>query len=80
MNSSQNPYLLKEIDMKLNALSANLAALDVTLTKAKVEILTRIAELETALVDADIPQDAVDALAALSATATSLDDIIPDLP
>lgn len=66
--------------MKLNALSANLAALDVTLTKAKVEILTRIAELETALVDADIPQDAVDALAALSATATSLDDIIPDLP
>lgn len=66
--------------MKLNDLAANLAILDATLTKAKSEILNRITELETSLADVDIPMEAQDALAALAATATSLDDIIPDAP
>ena len=70
---------LKEIEMKVSDLAANLAALDTQLTKAQGEILGKIADLEAALAGVgDLPQEAVDALAALQVSAAALDDIVPD--
>ena len=66
------------ISMKLSELSGLLNDVLSQLAKAKAEILDKIAGLEAALADVDLPEDAVTALAALSAKAQSLDDIVPD--
>lgn len=60
--------------MKLNELGPTLATAVDTLIKAKGEIETLVATLS----NVEIPQDAQDALAALSAVAQGLDDIVPD--
>ena len=68
----------EDISMKLSELSGLLNDVLSQLAKAKAEILDKIAGLEAALADVDLPEDAVTALAALSAKAQSLDDIVPD--
>lgn len=69
---------LKEHAMKLSQLTAQLQSVDAQLTKAQGEILAKIDELTAALADMEIPPEAVEALAALAATAQGLDDIVAD--
>ena len=69
----------EELLMKLSELSTAVAEVSTQLAKAQGEILGRIADLETALADVDLPADAVDALTALRAQTQSLDDIVPDI-
>ena len=71
--------LRKDI-MKLSELAAELAASNAQITKGLAEVVARIAALEAALGDADIPQAAQDELAALKAAAQRLDDVVPDAP
>lgn len=66
--------------MKLNELSATLSAIAAQMEKAKAEIVAKIAELQAALSDVPLPNDAAIALDALSAIAQTLDDIVPDAP
>lgn len=68
----------EEMLMKIHELSADIAALSEQLTKAQTEILNKIADLEVALDDADVPEEAADALAALRFTVQALDEIVPD--
>lgn len=68
----------EEIIMKLNELSGVLAGLGTQLEKVQQEILGRINILEVALLDVEVPEAAVTALADLAAAAQSLDDIVPD--
>jgi hypothetical protein len=68
----------ENVDMKLSELSGLLIDVLAQLAKAKAEILDKIENLETALGDVELPQDAQDALAALMAKAQALDDIVPD--
>ena len=70
----------KEVSMKLSELTPVLTALASELDKAKAEIVGKIAELESALSDVDVPADAQAAIDALKAKAQSLDDIVPDAP
>ncbi len=69
----------EELLMKLSELSTAVADVSTQLAKAQSEILGRIADLETALVDVELPADAVDALTALRAQTQSLDDIVQDV-
>lgn len=71
---------LKEHAMKLSELTAHLQSVDAQLTKAKAEITAKLDELAAALADVDVPPAASEAMAALSATAQGLDDIVPDAP
>ena len=48
------------------------------LNKAKDEIVAQVSALQVALEGVDLPQDALDALVALEATAQVLDDLNPD--
>jgi ACT domain-containing protein len=68
----------EDLSMKLSELSGLLNDVLAQLAKAKAEILDKIESLETALSDVDLPEDAVAALAALSAKAQALDDVVPD--
>ena len=68
----------KEILMKLSELSAAIAAVSAQLTKARDEILDKITALEDALMDVDLPEEAIAAINALRGDAQSLDDIVPD--
>lgn len=68
----------EEILMKLNELSGVLTGLGTQLSKVQQEILGRIADLETALIDVEVPEAAVAALADLTNAVQSLDDIVPD--
>jgi ACT domain-containing protein len=68
----------EDLSMKLSELSGLLNDVLAQLAKAKLEILDKIESLETALSDVDLPEDAVAALAALSAKAQALDDVVPD--
>lgn len=70
----------EQTPMKLNELSATLSAIAAQMEKAKAEIVAKIAELQAALSDVPLPADATVALAALSAIAQTLDDIVPDAP
>lgn len=65
--------------MKLNELAVTLTAVLDQLTKAKAEILGKISDLEAALVNVELPEDAQVALAALVVKAQALDDVVPDV-
>lgn len=68
----------KEILMKLSELAASLANVDAKLTEASTELLAEIQRLKDALGDAEIPAEAETALAAITAKATALADVIPN--
>ena len=68
----------EEIVMKLNELSGVLTGLGTQLAKVQQEILDRIAALEAALTDVEVPEAAVVALGDLVTSVQSLDDIVPD--
>lgn len=70
----------KDIEMKVSEVAAQLTSLGEQLTKAKDEILAKIAALEAALGDVDLPEEAEAALLALKDKAQSLDDVVPDAP
>ena len=65
--------------MKVSELSVAIAALSTQLTKVQGEILGKIAALEAALVDVELPEDAVTALDGLRVGVQSLDDVVPDV-
>ncbi len=68
----------EELLMKLSELTTAIAGVSVQLTKAQDEILAKIAALELALTDVDLPIEAADAIEALRSQTQSLDDIVPD--
>ena len=71
----------RRLEMKLEELSAQLLSVSTQMAKAKDEILGKIAELEAAVGNAaDLPQEVVDAVAAVVGAAQQLDDIVPDVP
>lgn len=70
----------EETLMKLNELNAALVAIQGQLAKAKAEIIEKIAALEMALRDIDLPDEAQVALGALAATTLELDNLVPDVP
>jgi len=68
------------IIMKLNELATQLGGLAAQLDKASSEIVAKIDELETALADTEIPDEATVMIEELKAQAQALDDIVPDAP
>lgn len=64
--------------MKISELAGAVQAISEQLAKVQLEILTKIAELEAALANVEIPADAAAALDALRGSVQSLDDIVPD--
>lgn len=65
--------------MKLSELTTAIAGVSAQITKAQDEILGKIAALEAALVDVELPVEAVDAINSLRGQAQVLDDIVPDV-
>jgi len=65
--------------MKLSELPAAVAGVSAQLTKAQDEILAKIAALEAALVDVELPVEAINAINSLRGQAQVLDDIVPDV-
>ena len=76
LNVYYNP---KEILMKLSELTTAISGVSTQLTKAQNEILSRINALENALVDVELPEEAVSAIDALRTQTQALDDIVPDV-
>ncbi len=68
------------IQMKVSEIASTLTAVSDQLSKAKGEILAKIAALETSLSNVDLPPDATAALDGLKTQAQALDDIVPDAP
>lgn len=69
----------EELLMKLSELTTAIAGVSAQLTKAQDEILAKIAALELALTDVDLPEEAADAIEALRSQTQALDDIVPDV-
>lgn len=69
----------KEILMKLSELSSAVADVSAQLTKVRGEILDKITALENALINVELPEEAVAAINALRTDAQALDDIVPDV-
>ena len=69
----------KEILMKVSELAVAVSQVSAQLTKAQSEILSKIDALETALIDVELPDEAVAALDGLKVGAQALDDIVPDV-
>lgn len=65
--------------MKLSELSAAVSEVSAQLTKVRGEILDKIAALEDALIDVELPEEAIAAINALRTDAQALDDIVPDI-
>ena len=65
--------------MKLSELTTAIAGVSAQLTKAQDEIIAKIAALEAALVDVELPVEAIDAINSLRGQAQVLDDIVPDV-
>lgn len=74
-----DPKLAKEIMMKLPELAATISGVSDQLSKVQTEIVTRLNDLETALLDVELPEEAATAIEALRTQAQSLDDIVPDI-
>lgn len=68
------------IMVTVNELAAKLNTINEQLDKAKNEIVAQVGALQAALEGVELPQDALDALVALEATAQVLDDLNPDAP
>lgn len=71
---------LKTIEMKTDEAIKLLEDLKDQLTKANREIQDKIALLQDAIDNADVPKGVTDALDNLKVVAQSLDDIVPDAP
>jgi len=69
----------EELLMKLSELTTAVAGVSAQLVKVRDEILAKIAALEAALVDVDVPVEAADAIDALRVQTQVLDDIVPDV-
>lgn len=69
----------EEILMKLSELSTAVSEVSAQLTKVRGEILDKITALEDALIDVELPEDAIAAINALRTDAQALDDIVPDI-
>lgn len=63
---------------QVNDLATQLQNINAQLNKAKEEIVNRVAELQTALQNVQLPADAEAALASLAVAAQALDDLNPD--
>ena len=68
----------EELLMKVSELSTAVAALSEQLMKVQVEILDRIESLENALIDVELPEEAIAAFEALRGQVQAIDDIVPD--
>ena len=66
------------ITMKLNELSGEIAAVVTQVAKVREEVLARIAALEAALSDIEVPEDVTTALDALRTSVQGIDDLNPD--
>ena len=73
-----HPTHHEELLMKLSELSVAVAAIADQLTKVRDEILGKIAALEGALTDVDLPEEAIGALNILRDGVQAIDDIVPD--
>jgi hypothetical protein len=67
-----------ECRMKLDEVAGVMQGISDQLAKAKTEILGKIADLEAALTNVELPADATTAIDALKVGAQALDDIVPD--
>jgi len=72
-------YTCGELPMKLSELTTAVAGVSAQLVKVRDEILAKIAALEAALADVELPEDAVAAFNALRNNVQVLDDIMPDV-
>lgn len=70
----------KKILMKATELSTQLTNLTAQVNKVKAEVLKRITDLEAALSNVDLPEEAVIALDGLKTALQAVDDINPDAP
>lgn len=70
--------LLEQIDMKVSQVPAALASLKTQITKARDEIINKIAAIEVA--DPDLSEEGLAALNELRDLAQQLDNINPDAP
>jgi len=68
----------EELLMKIAELAGAIAGVSAQITKVQEEILGEIFNLEAALNDVDVPEEAADALVALRLGVQALDDIVPD--
>lgn len=73
------PENVEKIMTTVTELAVTLTTIGDQLLKAKTEILQKISDLEAAVANTVLPPAAEDALAALKASAQSLDDIVPDV-
>jgi len=69
----------KEILMKVSEIANAVTSVSAQLTKVQAEVLTRLNDLENALIDVEIPEEAATAIEALRTQAQALDDIVPDV-
>jgi hypothetical protein len=65
--------------MKISELATAVSELSAQLAKVQTEILTKIENLEIALTDVELPEEAVASLDNLRMTVQTLDDIVPDV-
>ena len=66
--------------MKVSELAGQFATMSAQLDKVQAEILAKIAELEAALTNVDVPAEAEAALNEIKAKVQGMDDIVPDQP
>lgn len=64
--------------MKLSDLAVQLTAIDAKLTEASAEITGKIAALQDALADVDVPEDAAGLIADIGEKAAALADMVPN--
>ncbi len=70
--------LLEVITMKLTELAYQLTVIDSKLTEASTEIVAKIAELQAALDDVDVPETTLELVNAIGDKAAALADIVPN--
>lgn len=71
---------LENIMTQISEIEPLLANINTQLTKARDEIVSRIANLEASLATVELPPEATAALQQLQGIAQVLDDIVPDAP
>lgn len=79
VNFYYDPHAAKEILMKVSEIANAVTSVSAQLTKVQNEVLTRLNDLENALIDVEIPEEAATAIEALRTQAQALDDIVPDV-